>query len=135
MNRFAEAGRKSRRSDMLEVRAARIDQHDTAITAARIGFDFPTQCIENDVKRIAGRDHLEQALLAPEKRFCAFTRMNVGVQNEPSQDATGGVAHGQTSNVKPSVLAIRSADAMARPFSSASRLPISRSAQETAFLT
>jgi hypothetical protein len=97
---------------MLEARAAPINQDHAAVTVAGVVFDQAAQRVEDDVKRIPRRDHLKQALLAREKRFRAFTLVNVRVQNEPAQDATGGVADRKATNVEPAVGAIRTANAM-----------------------
>jgi hypothetical protein len=49
--------------------AAAIDQQDAAVTVPGDGFDDSAQRIEDDRKRTARRDHLEQTLLTVEQRL------------------------------------------------------------------
>src|ERR687883_2148077 len=58
-NRGDEACRKARCGSVFEMRAARIEQHDAAVTPGGRAFDQPTERVECYRHRIAARHHFE----------------------------------------------------------------------------
>src|SRR5262245_51119933 len=97
---------------MLDTRDVPIHQDHAAVTVANDLFNQAAERIERDMKRIAGRDHLEQASLGGQERFRASALVDVRVQDKPAQDAAGGVAHRKATDVKPPIHAVRPTDAM-----------------------
>src|SRR5918999_6358769 len=66
LNGGDEAGRKARCGSVFATRAARIDQHDAAVTPAGRAFEKLTERFQYSGHRVAARHHFEQPLFTGE---------------------------------------------------------------------
>src|ERR1700730_1309619 len=80
------AGWKARCGSMFHTRAARIDQHDAAVTPARRAFDKPTDRFEYFRHRMAARHHLEQPLFTRQQRFAPLKVIDISFDEVPKED-------------------------------------------------
>ena len=107
-----EAGRKARCGSVFETRAARIDQHDAAVTPAGRAFDKPTERFEYFRHRMAARHHFEQPLFTGEQSFSPLPVVDIGLQDVPKDDMPVRISQREAARVEPAVDAIRTAEAV-----------------------
>jgi hypothetical protein len=93
------------------MRAARIDQHDAAVTPAGRAFDKVTERFEYFRHRMAARHHFEQPLFTGEQRFSPLPVVDISVQEVPQDDAALCISQGEAARVKPPVHPVRAAEA------------------------
>ncbi|MFZ0759023.1 MAG: hypothetical protein WAM69_03655, partial [Candidatus Sulfotelmatobacter sp.] len=68
---------------MFETRAARIDQHNAAVTPTCRAFDKLTERFEYSLHRMAARHHFEKSLLASRQVLSALAIFDVGCRPIP----------------------------------------------------
>src|SRR5260370_32648504 len=78
-----EAGRKAWCGPVFQTRAARIDQHDAAVTPAGRAFDKLAERFEYSRHRMAARHHFEQSLFTGEQSFSPLPVVDIGVEEVP----------------------------------------------------
>src|ERR1700730_11433572 len=98
-----EAGRKAWCGSVFQTRAARIDQHDAAVTPAGRAFDKLTERFEYSRHRMAARHHFEQPLFTREQSFSPLPVVDISVQEVPKDDAPVRVSQRKTVHVEPAV--------------------------------
>src|SRR6516225_2171227 len=96
-HRVGEFGRKAWRYRFLELRPARSDQHDAAVTSTDRSFDKAAKSLQGIRHRATACDHLEQPLFTGEQCFSPvlvltqrfldlLSFVNVGAQSAPFDD-------------------------------------------------
>src|SRR6267142_2359952 len=85
------------------MRAARIDQHDAAVTPAGRAFDKVTERFEYSRHRLAARHHFEQALFTDEQSVNPLPVVDISVQEVPKDDTPFRISQGESAHVEPAV--------------------------------
>src|SRR5882762_11337774 len=98
-----EAARKARCGSVFETRAARIDQHDAAVTPASRAFNKLTERFEYSRHRLAARHHFEQALFTDEQSVNPLPVVDISVQEVPKDDTPFRISQGESAHVEPAV--------------------------------
>src|SRR4051812_12458563 len=93
------------------MRAARIDQHDAAVTPAGRALDKPTERFEYSRHRMAARHHIEQSLFTSKQGFSPLPVVDIGLQEVPKDDAPVRVSQREAARVEPAVDPVRTAEA------------------------
>src|ERR1700738_2081430 len=75
-----EAGRKARCGSVFKTGAARIDQHDAAVTPAGRAFDELTERVKYSRHRLAARNHFEESPFPGEQGFSPLPVVDIGLQ-------------------------------------------------------
>src|SRR5258708_13048718 len=85
------------------MRAARIDQHDAAVTPAGRAFDKVTERFEYSRHRMAARHHFEQALFTGEQSVSPLPVVDISVQEVPKDDTPFRISQGESAHLEPAV--------------------------------
>jgi hypothetical protein len=86
---------------VFKTRAARIDQHNAAVTPTGHAFDKLTERFEYSLHRMAARHHFQEPLLASRQVLCAFAIFDVGRRPIPPDNFAGFVTERFTAKRKP----------------------------------
>lgn len=111
---------------MFETRAARIDQHNAAITPTAHTFDKLTERFEYSLHRTAARHHFQEPLFASRQALCTFAIFDVGRRPIPPDNFAGFVAERfdpEQERTKDAVRTPQPYFALLRIISPAERLP------------
>src|SRR6266850_175533 len=97
-----EAGRKARCGSVFETRAARIDQHDAAVTPAGRAFDKLTERFECSRHRMAARHHFQESLFPCQQGLGPLSILDVRVLSVPLHEMAGLVTQRNSPDQEPS---------------------------------
>src|SRR6266851_2336179 len=106
-----EAGRKAWCGSVFKTRAARIDQHDAAVTPAGRAFDKLTERFEYSRHRMAARHHFQKPLFTSEQSFSPLPVVDISLQEVPKDDMPVRISQGEAARVEPVVDPVRTAEA------------------------